>query len=58
MDKPLIEEVAKANQIEPQLLVSLIQVEAEKVHLERRRGIKGALRKVIEDSLEKEEGGQ
>jgi hypothetical protein len=51
MDK-IIREVAAEHQVDPELLRRLIQVEQDKVHLERRRGAKDELRRIIEEHLE------
>lgn len=48
----LLEEVAKKHDVEANLLRKLIDFERTKVHLEKRRGVKEQIRKIIE-----EEGG-
>ena len=55
MDNELIEKVAQEHGVEPDLLHRLIELEREKVHLEKRRGIKEKIRQIIEEALDKEE---
>ena len=55
MDKELIENAAQEQGVEPELLRQLIGYEAGKVHLQKRRGAKRAIREIIEESLTEEE---
>ena len=48
----LLEEVSEKHQVDLPLLQELINFESTKVHLQRRRGAKGGIRKMIEDWLE------
>ena len=51
----LIKEIAESSGADPELLKKLIEYERPKVHLERRRGARDELRRMIERHLEVEE---
>ncbi|MFC1976418.1 DNA modification system-associated small protein [Chloroflexota bacterium] len=51
----LLQEVSEKHQVDLQLLQNLIAFEATKVHMQRRRGAKDGLRKLIEDWLEEKQ---
>jgi hypothetical protein len=48
----LLQEASEKNQVDLPLLQKLIDFEATKVHMRRRRGAKDSIRKMIEDWLE------
>lgn len=55
MDKEMdniIYEVAQKHGADPELVRQLLQYEQSKVHLERRRGAKDDLRRIIEQHIE------
>ena len=54
MDKEFVERAAQQHGVEPELLLRLIEYEATKVHLQKRRGAKAAVRELIEQSLTEE----
>ena len=54
MDK-LVDEIAEGHNVAPELIERLVVYEQTKVHLERRRGAKDELRRVIEQHIEEQE---
>ena len=48
--KDLIERIAKKHGVDASLLERMIQIEREKVHLEKRRNVRQELRKCIESA--------
>jgi hypothetical protein len=48
----LVQETAEKHNVDVELLKKLIAFEKTKVHLEKRRGAKGQIRKIIEDAIE------
>jgi hypothetical protein len=48
----LIAEVAQKHDVDPELIQQLIEYEQTKVHLERRRGAKDELRRIIDLHIE------
>lgn len=53
-DNELIEEIADKHKLDPELLRRLIAFEVPKIHLERRRGAKDGIRRILEEWIEKE----
>jgi hypothetical protein len=54
MDEELLHDVAQKHEVDAELLRELIAFEAPKVHLEKRRGAKEGLRKIIEARIDDE----
>lgn len=54
MDK-LVSQIAEKHKVTPELIERLVAYEQTKVHLERRRGAKDELRRVIEQHIEEQE---
>ena len=50
----LVCETAEKHNVEPALIRLLVEYEQTKVHLQRRRGAKGELRRLIEQHIEEQ----
>lgn len=49
-----IRKIADKHEVDPDLIQALVEYEKTKVHLERRRGAKDEIRRLIEKSIERQ----